>query len=412
MKLRKLFTLIAFAHIGISLSAISNLAVAESAKEIAQEEVEKGPNNGRVLRQGDLAIELAIYETDTPPEFRVYASYAGQRISAEDIEVNVKLTRLGDGIDDIDFYVEGNYLRGDMVIYEPHSFLVSLTANYQGKTYEWSYDNYEGRTKIDDSLAKAMDIKTDFVSSKKLNARLKVYGQLVLPPNAVRNISARYPGEITSVDVILGQAVKKGQTLFTIQSSESLQSYQVKSPIDGLITFQDIGVGEQSRDKKLVAITDTSQLIAELNVYPEDQNKKLLDAPVDIQVPGHDKTISTKIFDSLYAVNGSQAKVYRAIVNNNDGFYSPGQFITAQILFDSFTVERAVKEESLQAFRDFTVVYGKFGDQYEVRMLELGRKAEGWVEVLNGIPSGTEYVTLNSYIIKADIEKSGASHDH
>jgi cobalt-zinc-cadmium efflux system membrane fusion protein len=45
-------------------------------------------------------------------------------------------------------------------------------------------------------------------------------------------------------------------------------------------------------------------------------------------------------------------------------------------------------------------------------MLELGRKAEGWVEVLNGIPSGTEYVTLNSYIIKADIEKSGASHDH
>ncbi len=363
MKLRKLFTLIAFAHIGISLSAISNLAVAESAKEIAQEEVEKGPNNGRVLRQGDLAIELAIYETGTPPEFRVYASYAGQRISAEDIEVHVKLTRLGDGIDDIDFYVEGNYLRGDMVIYEPHSFLVSLTANYQGKTYEWSYDNYEGRTKIDDSLAKAMDIKTDFVSSKKLNERLKVYGQLVLPPNAVRNISARYPGEVTSVDVILGQAVKKGQTLFTIQSSESLQSYQVKSPIDGLITFQDIGVGEQSGDKKLVAITDT-------------------------------------------------AKVYRAIVNNNDGFYSPGQFITAQILFDSFTVERAVKEESLQAFRDFTVVYGKFGDQYEVRMLELGRKAEGWVEVLNGIPSGTEYVTLNSYIIKADIEKSGASHDH
>ena len=107
MKLRKLFTLIAFAHIGISLSAISNLAVAESAKEITQEEVEKGPNNGRVLRQGDLAIELAIYETDTPPEFRVYASYAGQRISAEDIEVNVKLTRLGDGIEDTDFYDEG-----------------------------------------------------------------------------------------------------------------------------------------------------------------------------------------------------------------------------------------------------------------------------------------------------------------
>ena len=63
MKLRKLFTLIAFAHIGISLSAISNLAVAESAKEIAQEEVEKGPNNGRVLRQGDLCL---LYTSPSP----------------------------------------------------------------------------------------------------------------------------------------------------------------------------------------------------------------------------------------------------------------------------------------------------------------------------------------------------------
>ena len=72
----------------------------------------------------------------------------------------------------------------------------------------------------------------------------------------------------------------------------------------------------------------------------------------------------------------------------------------------------AVKRVGLQAFRDFTVVYAKVGEQYEVRMLELGREAGEWVEVLGGIDAGTEYVTNNSYIIKADIEKSGASHDH
>jgi cobalt-zinc-cadmium efflux system membrane fusion protein len=45
-------------------------------------------------------------------------------------------------------------------------------------------------------------------------------------------------------------------------------------------------------------------------------------------------------------------------------------------------------------------------------MLELGREAGDWIEVLGGLKLGTEYVTENSYIIKADIEKSGASHDH
>ncbi len=49
---------------------------------------------------------------------------------------------------------------------------------------------------------------------------------------------------------------------------------------------------------------------------------------------------------------------------------------------------------------------------YEVRMLDLGRADEEWVEVLGGLKVGTEYVTENSYLIKADIEKSGASHDH
>jgi cobalt-zinc-cadmium efflux system membrane fusion protein len=45
-------------------------------------------------------------------------------------------------------------------------------------------------------------------------------------------------------------------------------------------------------------------------------------------------------------------------------------------------------------------------------MLELGRQAGEWAEVLGGLEPGTVYVTENSYVLKADIEKSGASHDH
>ena len=45
-------------------------------------------------------------------------------------------------------------------------------------------------------------------------------------------------------------------------------------------------------------------------------------------------------------------------------------------------------------------------------MLELGRRDSSFVEVRSGLTPGTVYVTENSYLIKADIEKSGASHDH
>jgi len=75
-------------------------------------------------------------------------------------------------------------------------------------------------------------------------------------------------------------------------------------------------------------------------------------------------------------------------------------------------VPLAVRESALQRFRDTTAVFAKHGDTYEVRMLELGRSDGEFVEVLSGIDPGEAYVTENSFLIKADIDKSGAGHDH
>lgn len=72
----------------------------------------------------------------------------------------------------------------------------------------------------------------------------------------------------------------------------------------------------------------------------------------------------------------------------------------------------AVRTAGLQPFRDFTVVYAQVGDTYEVRMLDLGERDPDYAEVLGGIDPGVTYVTEQSFLIRADIEKSGASHDH
>ena len=45
-------------------------------------------------------------------------------------------------------------------------------------------------------------------------------------------------------------------------------------------------------------------------------------------------------------------------------------------------------------------------------MLKLGRSGNGWVEVLGGLEPGSIYVTENSYILKAEVEKDGAVHHH
>ena len=47
-----------------------------------------------------------------------------------------------------------------------------------------------------------------------------------------------------------------------------------------------------------------------------------------------------------------------------------------------------------------------------MRPLELGKRDAERVEVLSGLVAGDPIVVEQSYLIKADIEKSGASHDH
>jgi len=72
----------------------------------------------------------------------------------------------------------------------------------------------------------------------------------------------------------------------------------------------------------------------------------------------------------------------------------------------------AVRRSGLQTFRDWTVVFERIGETYEIRPVTLGRKDGVWIEVVEGLAPRASYVSANSYLVKADIEKSGASHDH
>ena len=157
---------------------------------------------------------------------------------------------------------------------------------------------------------------------------------------------------------------------------------------------------------------DNRTLQGELAVYPKDWSRVKAGAPVTITVPGTELQAQAVLKHAYPSVQSDQSRLWLATLDNAEGLLAAGMKINARIETETRDVALAVKRSGLQAFRDFTVVYAKVGDEYEVRMLELGQAAGEWVEVLGGLEPGTEYVTENSYIIKADIEKSGASHDH
>ena len=400
-----------FPLLAISLAGCDLSLDSPTTAEMSTAEDERGPNNGRLLRDGDLVVELAIFETGVPPEFRAWVTENGTAVDPSRVDLTVTLTRLG-SVDTIGFERQGDYLRGDQVVSEPHSFFVAIDATYQGNRHHWEYESLEGRTQIAPEMAEAFGIETMIAGPATLREVVSVYGTIVPNAERVREVSARFDGAIQSVDVAVGTLVRQGQRLATVESDQSLQSYSITAPIDGVIMERSANAGEQTGGRQLFTIIDTSSVWAELSVFPGDRTRVVPGAEVEIAPATGGAAIAGTIALIQPIATANQSVMARVVLPNDEGQWALGTYVTGKIKVAEFDVPLAVKRSGLQSFRDFTVVYAQIGDEYEVRMLELGRQDDEWAEVLGGLVPGTRYVTENSYVLKADVEKSGASHDH
>lgn len=380
--------------------------------EHAEDEPPKGPHGGRLLSDGPFAVEVTMFERGVPPEFRVFAYHEDQPVDPAEVSLGIELERLDGEVQRYAFTAAADYLRGQGTVAEPHSFDVSVKAEYQGQMHQWQYENHEGRTRISAAMARASNIGTATSGPQVIRETLTLTGYVQTDPNRLSHVRARFPGIVESVKTELGEYVKAGAVLATVQSNESLQTYTVKAPIGGLIVRRDIQSGEATGNTPLFVIADLSRVWVEFDVFGQNLNRVKQGQPVTVEALGEQPVQGTIGWISPLAAHASQSVNARVELANEDNRLRPGQFVRGRVTVAEYAADVAVAVSALQTYRDFDVVFAKLGDTYEVRMLTLGKRDRQWAEVLDGLKPGVDYVTDNSYLIKADIEKSGASHDH
>lgn len=372
----------------------------------------EGPNGGRLLVDGAFELELAIFEQGVSPEYRAWVRKDGQPVSSQTVSLEVELLRLGGVVDRIGFAPAGDYLRSEQPVTEPHSFAVKVRASHAGQTHAWEYESYEGRTTISAAAAKDAGIETVLAGPGTIDETLGLYGTIVPDATRVREVKARFPGVIRRVMKQAGDTVKAGETLALVESNESLQTYAVTAPLAGLVTQQHAGVGEQAEAQTLFEVSDFSMVWAEFGVFARDRAKLRVGQAIRVSGEQGDAVSDEIAYIAPQGRRETQSVSVRVVLDNRESRWTPGQFVEAQVSIAQSQAELVLPLSALQRFRDFTVAFVQFGEVYEVRMLELGRRDAEKVEILGGLRPGVRVVTRNSYLIKADIEKSGASHDH
>ena len=267
----------------------------------------------------------------------------------------------------------------------------------------------EQATRIDDSMANQVGIQTARATSQKLQQSIVVYGSLTTGPEQLSHVRARYSGLIKSVKPTLGDKVKRGDLLAEVESNESLKVYPVRSPISGTIIQRHANTGEVTQDQVLFSIANFDTLWAEFRIYPSQQS--LVKAGQTAHIVANDLELGGPIQHIIPALD-KPYQLARVVFDNRPKALTPGLLVEGHIVVDEFTAKLAVENDAIQSIGEQPGVFVKQDDEYAFAPLGLGRRDDRYVEVLSGLKPGQLYVSKNSYLIKADIEKSEAEHEH
>jgi cobalt-zinc-cadmium efflux system membrane fusion protein len=456
-----------------------------SSQDSGPDNIARGPHGGRLFSAGSHGWEITIFEDGAPPVFRLYTYRDGKPLPPTQSQVQVTLERLGQPPQIIHFKPQGEFLLGDAVVDEPHSFKVSIEAGQGGQTHRFSYAQEEARVTMSDAQLRQAGVTLAVAGPARIQSQLSLLGEVHYNADRTVQVVPRLAGLVDSVAANVGDRVRKGQVLAVLSSlaladqraeglaaqkrlalarathsrekklwedkisaeqdyqqaraalqeaeiteqntrqklahlgiglapGGNLTRFELRSPIDGVVTEKNLSVGQSlGETEKVFTVSDLSSVWVEVPVALKDlaiikngQAVQVASTALEAKAPATINYVS--------AVVGEQTRTAtaRIVLPNPQGRWRPGLPVQVQVTSDQTQVPVAVQAEAIQSLRDWQVVFGRYGEHLEARPLVLGRSDGQMVEVLSGLTAGEPYAAKNSFVIKAELGKAGASHDH
>lgn len=270
--------------------------------------------------------------------------------------------------------------------------------------------DHEDRVTFTPAQLQKMGIQTAIASQGNLQQVRSFRAQVVFDPRQQRRVHARFPGVIKNVRAQQGSKVQAGSELASIESNESLRTYSVTAPISGLVLEQFYQTGELTAAEPLFVVANTEQLLLNFAVFSRDVRH--LQAGQALMLSEGGRSASLTLESILPDSQNPSLYQARAVLDNSAGQWQPGEWLNAVVPTASWQGVLTIERRALQTRDGREVVFVREGNDFVERALVVGNKDQQRIQVLSGLQPGEEYVSANSYLIKAELEKSGAAHVH
>ena len=127
------------------------------------------------------------------------------------------------------------------------------------------------RIRISDVKLAAAGIVLAEASAEILNDTLQLNGVLRANQESMVQVTPRFPGVVRGIRKRIGDTVSKDEPLASVESNQSLTTYDLKAPISGTIIDRQISLGEYASEQKpAFVVADLSTIWVDLSIYRKD----------------------------------------------------------------------------------------------------------------------------------------------
>lgn len=283
-----------------------------------------------------------------------------------------------------------------------------------GDAHGHGHEEGGDRVKLDAEAIRTAGLVLDTVKPGVIRKSLPLSGLVQANQDKVARMMPRFPGVVREVRAHLGNQVKKGQVLAIIESNESLAPYSVVSQMSGTIIQKNVNPGEVvSEDDLLYTVANLGTVWIDLNVHRQDFYRLKVGQEVFVKMDRESESVKSRIsYLSPIGAENSQTMLARIVVPNPTGVWRPGLYVDGQVTLATEEVPMSIREAALQTLEGKDVVFVQEDDGFEAREVDLGVRDGEIAEILSGMGPGDVYCAENSFILKAELGKSEAKHEH
>jgi cobalt-zinc-cadmium efflux system membrane fusion protein len=192
----------------------------------------------------------------------------------------------------------------------------------------------------------------------------------------------------------------------------SLRSQNVRAPISGRVADRKVelgtAVGRDNLETELFVVVDLSRVWVELSVSSADLPMIREGQSVAVTLRGFPEPATGKIvFVSPLLDKDTRTARVVAAIENPDGRWRPGSFVTAAIAIEERPASVVAPFSAIQTVAGHKAVFVRTKDGFEKRDVVLGQRDGQSVEIVSGLAAGEAIAVSNTFSLKAELSKPG-----